>query len=217
MVIAIDGPAGSGKTTTAREVAKRLGFIHINTGAMYRGIALKCLNEKIIPENDTGITHILDNTTLDFGGSEKDELLLDGINVATEITSSVVAQSASKYSAVYQIRERLVDYQRRLSRGKDVVLEGRDIGTVVFPDADYKFFLIADVEERAKRRLKDLSAKGETKSLDALIEEIKLRDYKDTTRENSPLKKAQDAIEIDTTQLTLEGQVQCIVETIKNQ
>ena len=129
----------------------------------------------------------------------------------------MVAQSASKYSAVYQIRERLVDYQRRLSRGKDVVLEGRDIGTVVFPAADYKFFLIADVEERAKRRLKDLSAKGETKSLDALIEEIKLRDYKDTTRENSPLKKAQDAIEIDTTQLTLEGQVQCIVETIKNQ
>ena len=215
MVIAIDGPAGSGKTTTAKVVAKELGFIHINTGAMYRGIALKCLKKKILPENDSGISHVLNNTTLDFGGSNMDELLLDGKNVAEEITSSDVAQSASKYSAVRQIRERLVDYQRRLSHGKDVVLEGRDIGTVVFPDAEFKFYLIADVEERAKRRLKDLSAKGEKKSLDALIEEIKQRDYKDTTRENSPLKKAEDAIEVDTTQLSLEDQVQCIIKTVK--
>ncbi|MDP6853061.1 MAG: (d)CMP kinase [Candidatus Marinimicrobia bacterium] len=215
MVIAIDGPAGSGKTTTAKEVAKELGFIHINTGAMYRGIALKCLKEEILPENESGISHILDNTTLDFGGLNKDELLLDGVNVASEITSSDVAQSASKYSTIRQIRERLVDYQRRLSHGKDVVLEGRDIGTVVFPDAEFKFFLIADVEERAKRRLKDLSAKGEKKTLNALIEEIKQRDFKDTTRKNSPLRKAEDAIEVDTTQLSLEGQVQRIIEIVK--
>ena len=214
MIIAIDGPAGSGKTTTAQRVARSLGFMHINTGAMYRGIALKFIREKINIDNAVAIDKILNNTQLDFVGPYLGALCMDGEDVSTEITSSLVTQNVSRISSISEVRIKLVDCQRKMARGKNVVLEGRDIGTVVFPNADHKFFLIADIMVRAERRRKDLEAAGEYMSIEEVILYLKDRDNKDSSRQYSPLMKAEDAIEIDTTNLSIEEQVNCIVEIV---
>ena len=214
MVIAIDGPAGSGKSTTAKYVAEKLGFIHINTGAMYRGITLKCIQQKINPTDSPIMEHILSQTEFKFGGENGSDLFMDGMNISSDITTAAVTESVSKISAIPLVRKKLVEYQREMAKGKDVVLEGRDIGTVVFPNADYKFFLIADIIERAKRRLKEMEVKGENVRLAELTEEMKERDRKDSTRAYSPLKKAEDAVEIDTTGISIEEQVNRIVEIV---
>jgi len=214
MVITIDGPAGSGKSTTAKYAAKKLGFFHINTGAMYRGIALKCIQEKINLTDLTEVNHILNQTEFKFGGENGTDLFMDGLNISSAITTIEVTGTVSRVSAIPQVRKKLVQYQRNMAEGIDVVLEGRDIGTVVFPDADYKFFLIADIHERAKRRLKELKEKGAVVSLAELTEELEERDRKDSTREHSPLKKAEDAMEIDTTSLNITQQVNRIVEIV---
>jgi len=214
MIIAIDGPAGSGKSTTAKYVADELGFIHINTGAMYRGIALKCIQEKINPDDISKIVHILSQTEFIFGKKDGADLFMDGVNISSEITKPKVTESVSKISAIHQVRKKLVEYQREMAQGIDVVLEGRDIGTVVFPEANYKFFLIADIHERAKRRMKEMEVKGEVVSLAELTAELEERDRIDSTREHSPLKKAEDAVEIDTTGLSIKQQVNCIVEIV---
>jgi len=216
MVIAIDGPAGSGKSTTARYTAEKLGFVHINTGSMYRGIALKCIQENIDLDKPFQIVQMLSKTVFKFGGEDKSMLFMDGKNISAEITSYEVTESVSLISAIPQVREKLVEYQREMAKGLDVVLEGRDIGTVVFPNADYKFFLIADIQERALRRMKEIESKGEKISLVELTREIEERDRKDSTREHSPLKKAKDAVEIDTTGLSIKQQVHCIVEIVNN-
>ncbi len=214
MIIAIDGPAGSGKSTTAKIAAEKLGFIHINTGAMYRGIALKCIQGKINPTDMYEMDNILSGTKFKFCGKDEADLFMDGVNISSEITTAEVTESVSRISAIPRVREKLVEYQREMADGIDVVLEGRDIGTVVFPDADHKFFLIADIHERAKRRRQEMEAKGEIVSLSALTAELEERDRIDSTREHSPLIKAEDAVEIDTTGLSIEQQVNRIVEIV---
>ena len=214
MVIAIDGPAGSGKSTTAKHAAEKLGFIHINTGAMYRGIALKCIQGEIDLNSSSEIDKILNQTKFEFGRESGSVLFMDGVDISSEITSTQVTESVSRVSAVPQIREKLVQYQREMAEGLDVVLEGRDIGTVVFPDAEFKFFLIADIEERARRRKKEMETMGEIVSLMELTAELEERDRKDSTREHSPLKKAEDAVEIDTTGLSIAEQVNRIVKIV---
>ena len=214
MVIAIDGPAGSGKSTTAKHAAEKLGFIHINTGAMYRGIALKCIQGEIDLNSSSEINKILNQTKFEFGRESGSVLFMDGVDISSEITSTQVTESVSRVSAVPQIREKLVQYQREMAEGLDVVLEGRDIGTVVFPDAEFKFFLIADIEERARRRKKEMETMGEIVSLRELTAELEERDRKDSTREYSPLKKAEDAVEIDTTGLSIAEQVNRIVKIV---
>ena len=214
MVIAIDGPAGSGKSTTAKHAAAKLGFIHINTGAMYRGIALKCIQGKIDLNSSSEIDKILNQTKFEFGREGGSVLFMDGVDISSEITSSLVTESVSRVSAVPQIREKLVQYQRKMAERLDVVLEGRDIGTVVFPGAEFKFFLIADIEERARRRKKEMETMGEIVSLRVLTAELEERDRKDSTREHSPLKKAEDAVEIDTTGLSIAEQVNRIVKIV---
>jgi cytidylate kinase len=214
MVIAIDGQAGSGKTTTAKYVAETLGFIHINTGAMYRCIALKCIQQKIDLENKGALEEILEETTFQFSDKNGSDLFMDGQNISEEIIREEVTGFVSYISTIPVVRERLVEYQREMAEGQDVVLEGRDIGTVVFPNAEYKFFLIADLQERAKRRIKEMEAKGVSLGLEELTHALEERDRKDSTREHSPLKKADDAVEIDTTGLNIEDQVRCIVEIV---
>ena len=214
MVIAIDGPAGSGKTTTAKFVAEKLGFIHINTGAMYRGIALKILQKGIDLDNKNDMEKVLFETIFQFRYRNGSELFMDGKNISNEIISSEVTEYVGRISTIPMVREKLVQYQRDMSEGRDVVLEGRDIGTVVFPNADYKFFLTADIQERARRRIQEMQAKGEKVQLKELINNLEERDRKDSTRKHSPLKKAEGAVEIDTTGLKIEEQVNCIVEIV---
>ena len=215
MVIAIDGPAGSGKSTTAKNVAEKLGFIHINTGAMYRGIALKCIQNNVNIDNSVQLNHLLNYTKFDFGDEGDIALFMDGVDISNEITSVQVTDFVSQVSAISEVREKLVQFQREIVEGLNVVLEGRDIGTVVFPNADHKFFLIADIHERANRRKKEMEVKGEIVSLEKLAAEMLERDRKDSTREISPLKKAKDAVEIDTTGISIEEQVNRIVKIVK--
>jgi len=214
MVIAIDGPAGSGKSTTAKNVAEKLGFIHINTGAMYRGIALKCIQEDVNIEDTSQLNYLLTHTKLEFASEGELTLFMDGVDISAEITSVQVTDFVSQVSAISEVREKLVQYQRKMAEGLNVVLEGRDIGTVVFPNADHKFFLVADIHERARRRKKEMEAKGEVVSLEELTAEMLERDRKDSTRKHSPLKKAEDAVEIDTTGISIEEQVNRIVEIV---
>ena len=214
MVIAIDGPAGSGKSTTAKNVAEKLEFIHINTGAMYRGIALKCIQEDVNIEDTSQLNHLLTHTKLEFASEGELTLFMDGVDILAEITSVKVTDFVSQVSAISEVREKLVQYQRKMAEGLNVVLEGRDIGTVVFPNADHKFFLVADIHERAMRRKKEMEAKGEVVSLEELTSEMEERDRKDSTRKHSPLKKAEDAVEIDTTGISIEEQVNRIVEIV---
>ena len=214
MVIAIDGPAGSGKSTTAKNVAEKLGFIHINTGAMYRGISLKCIQEDVNMEDAAQLNHLLTHTKFEFAAEGESALLMDGVDISAEITSVEVTDFVSQVSAISEVREKLVQFQREMAEGFNVVLEGRDIGTVVFPNADHKFFLVADIHERARRRKKEMEAKGEVVSLEELTAEMLERDRKDSTRKHSPLKKAEDAVEIDTTGISIEEQVNRIVEIV---
>ena len=214
MVIAIDGPAGSGKSTTAKNVAEKLGFIHINTGAMYRGIALKCIQEDVNIEDTSQLNHLLAHTKLEFAAEGELTLFMDGVNISAEITSVQVTDFVSQVSAIPEVREKLVQCQRKMAEGLNVVLEGRDIGTVVFPKAEHKYFLVADIHERAIRRKKEMEIKGEVISLEELITEMLERDRKDSSRKHSPLKKAEDAVEIDTTGISIAEQVNRIVEIV---
>ena len=214
MIIAIDGPAGSGKTTTARKVAQILGFIHINTGAMYRGIALKFIREKVNLDDTSAIERTLNNTLLNFAGPNNAILYMDGEDISAEIISSMVTENVSQISSISEVRVKLVEYQRKMAQGRNVVLEGRDIGTVVFPNADYKFYLVADIEVRAERRKQEIEVTGDHMTKEEIIMFIKDRDQKDSSRQHSPLMKAEDAIEVDTTDLKIEEQVNYIINIV---
>ena len=213
MIIAIDGPAGAGKSTTAQKVAKKLGFIHINTGAMYRAVTLKIIRRNLQLHDENEIVKLLNTTSLSFIGSN---IQLDGKDVSKEVLFSEVTEYVSAVSAIPIIRHRLVEYQRQISTGNDVVLEGRDIGTVVFPNAEFKFYITADIEVRAKRRKKDLNTAGDNVSLKENLNFLKNRDARDSSRKHSPLLKAKDAIEVDTTHLSIDQQVNCIVNIVNN-
>ncbi|NLG16262.1 MAG: (d)CMP kinase [Fibrobacter sp.] len=213
MIIAIDGPAGSGKSTTAKAVAARLGITYLDTGAMYRVITLKSLRTGVAACDEPALAELTANTIISFTGVLPDtKVWMDGEDVTDAIRGSEVTKYVSDYCAPSVVRDALVEQQRRIAQGNSVVCEGRDIGTVVFPDADLKFFMTASVEERARRRQKDFEKLGVSKTVEELVKEISLRDHKDSTRANSPLRKAQDAVEIDTTSLDLEMQVKFIIE-----
>ena len=205
MIIAIDGPAGSGKSTIARLIAKDKGLIYLDTGAMYRLVTLKALNKGILGNNDLNyleeIKKLLDNLNIDI---KENGFYLDNVDVSEEIRKPIVSENVSDVAAIREVREKMVDLQRKFSESKNVILDGRDIGTVVFPNADLKIFLVADAKERAKRRYRELSEKGENVEIEETYENILKRDKIDSTRKESPLKKAKDAVEVDTTSKSIE-------------
>jgi cytidylate kinase len=217
LVIAIDGPAASGKSTTARLVAEKLGYVHVDTGAMYRAVTLKVLRAGIRPAESEAVRRLLPTThvTLRREG-EINRVLLDGEDVTAEIRTPEVTRAVSTVSRHKAVREAMVREQRRMGAEGGIVLEGRDIGTVVFPDADVKFFMIAGIEARARRRGEELRARGITPDAGGLMEEIRERDLQDSTRAESPLRKAVDAIVIDTSDLTIEEQVRVVVDRVRS-
>ena len=200
MIIAIDGPAGSGKSTIAKLIAEDLGLVYLDTGAMYRLVTLKALNDGILGNLDK-IIKMLDNLNIDI---KENGFYLDDIDVSEEIRKPVVSENVSDIAVIREVREKMADLQRKFSESKNVILDGRDIGTVVFPNADVKIFLVADAKERANRRYKELVAKGENVRIEEIYENILKRDEIDSTRKESPLKKADNAIEVDTTSKNIE-------------
>jgi cytidylate kinase len=216
IVIAIDGPAASGKSTTARLVAERLGYLYIDTGAMYRALALKVLQQRLDPSEEKAVETVVGTTNISLrtvGGRLR--TFLDGVDVTQEIRSREVARAASFVSTFRRVREAMVEKQRSYGEDGGVVLEGRDIGTVVFPEAQLKIFLTAGLEERALRRERELVNSGLEVDSDTLRQEIAQRDRMDATRHASPLTKALGAIEIDTSKLTIDEQVALVVEAAK--
>lgn len=212
--IAVDGPSGAGKSTIAKIVAEKMGIDYIDTGAMYRAIGLKMLREGISQDEDKASDRqeVLDRTTIDFEGGV---ITLDGEDVSGLIRTPEVSMAASDFSRFPEVREKLVAIQREIGHRKSVVMDGRDIGTNVFPDAQYKFFLTATAEERAKRRVKELLEKGQDVNYEETLEDIRQRDYNDSHRKLNPLKKADDAIEVDTTEMSIEEVTQSILDAIR--
>lgn len=205
MIIAIDGPSASGKSTTAKGVAEELDILHLNTGAMYRAVTWACINSNIELVKSLQLSAFIETLSISFDTQNK--IRLNGRDISKEIRKTEITSKVSIISAISYVREKMVNKQRLIAKNLDCVMEGRDIGTVVFPNADYKFFLDAKPEIRAKRRMLDLMLIGENKSFEDLVEEIKMRDYLDSNREISPLIKAKDAIIIDTTNLTMDEQI----------
>jgi cytidylate kinase len=214
MIIAIDGPSASGKSTTAKGVAEKLGITHVDTGAMYRAVTLGLKLSGISPDDDASVCQYLSEIELYFDANNK--IHLNGVDVSYEIRSGDISSRVSAVSAIPEVREKMVIIQRRIAGEQNCVLEGRDIGTVVFPNAEFKFFLIADIDVRAKRRLIELEKMGETKSISELIEDIRRRDQLDSSRDHSPLIQAEDAIPIDTSQLTINEQIKKIINHINH-
>lgn len=210
--IAIDGPSGAGKSTIAKLVAKKLGIDYIDTGAMYRAVGFKMNREDIPFEECDELKSMLDVTDIDFVSGD---IILDGEIVNTLIRTSEVSQLASKCSALPMVREKLVEIQRNMGSRKSVIMDGRDIGTNVLKDAEYKFFLTASAEERAERRHKELIEKGETITFEEVLRDIEARDHNDMTRALNPLRKADDALEVDSTGLNIDQVVDAILKEIK--
>ena len=213
MIIAIDGPAGSGKSTTAKLLADKLGFIYLDTGAMYRAVTLFLLNNKIDINNIADVQKSLEKIDLSIKNENKFEVYLNSKNVTNNLRQTNVDDLVSYVSKILDVRKKLVVLQRNLSDNKNIVVEGRDIGSNVFPDADFKFFLIANVMERAKRRFNDQNYEKKL-TISELVKRIKKRDKIDSSRLISPLIKVDDAIEINTTSLTIEEQVTKIYDII---
>ena len=217
MIVAIDGPAATGKSTSAKKVSRELGFTHLDTGAMYRCVTLSVLRNQITLDNENALSQLLNELDIRLEKLD-DELVvyLNGEDVTDEIRKAEVTSYVSTVSALSQVRNALVRIQRNIAKNQDCVVEGRDIGTIVFPDAEFKFFLVADDFVRARRRQLDLIAIGEEKSIALLVKEIRQRDFLDSERSNSPLRKADDAIEIDTSKMTFNEQVAFMVNKVKN-
>ena len=217
MIIAIDGPAASGKSTAAIGIAKRLGITYLDTGAMYRAVTFGLIENDIGFKNSSNIDIFLEKIEIKFSYSQSGVLLtLNGRDVTKEIRTAIVTKNVSEVSALKNVRKAMVMIQREMAKIDDCILEGRDIGTVVFPDADYKFFLIADEKARAERRLEDLKAIGEKSSIKKVKIDLLDRDMKDSTRLHSPLKKSDDAIIIDTSNLGINEVIDRIVNIVNN-
>ncbi len=214
IIIAIDGPAASGKSTTAKILAKRLGYTYIDTGAMYRAITLKFLRSPFFEElfaDDARLREFLDSTEVHLEG---ENVFLDRENVTDLIRSNEVSRLVSKVSSLKPVREKLAEYQRKIGASKGVVMDGRDIGTVIFPDAELKIFMTASVKERARRRYEELLEKSATGTVEVSIAELEAeiaeRDRADAEREIAPMRKAPDAIALDTSHLSIDEQVEFI-------
>lgn len=213
MIIAIDGPSGAGKSTVAKLLSNKLNFEYIDTGAMYRALAYKAYinNIDINESNIEKINEMLDMTTVDYSDNK---IYLDGKNVENSIRDEIISIYASKISALGTVRSKLVELQRKIAENKNVILDGRDIGTVVFPNADHKFFITASVEVRAIRRYNQLIENNKNINFENILSDIKKRDEQDSTRKISPLKMADDAILIDTSDMSLEETVDVLIDII---
>ena len=216
MIVAIDGPAASGKSTSAKLLAKELGFLYLDTGAMYRCVSWAVIKDEIDLSNDRQLLNFLKIFKIDLKNTgNRSSFYVNNKDVTDLIRKSNISQKVSEVSAIPDIRDFMVDIQRNFAKSENCVMEGRDIGTVVFPKAEVKFFIIASDEVRAKRRKLELESLGEKKSLSELIDEIRRRDDFDSNRGHSPLKKAFDAIEIDTTDLSIDEQVKLMLGIVK--
>jgi cytidylate kinase len=209
LIIAIDGPSGAGKSTVGRSLAKRLGYLYVDTGAMYRAVAVKAKEKSIAPEDELALYQLAASLPIFFINKDDETRVLCGEEDITEaIRSPEISRLASDISKRRGVREALVQKQREMGRGGGIVLEGRDIGTVVFPDADIKFYLDADAEERGRRRFKELIEKGKEVDFKETLEEVTKRDHNDMHRIHSPLRKAEDAVLINSTRRSAEDVVE---------
>ncbi|MGP1597456.1 (d)CMP kinase [Peptoanaerobacter stomatis] len=212
MIIAIDGPAGAGKSTISKLIANRLGIMYIDTGAMYRAVTYYFLQNDVKFDDKDEIKSSLDKIDIDF---DRDKVYLCNQDVTSQIRSKIVNENVSNVSAIDVVREKMVDMQRLMSKKKSVLLDGRDIGTVVFPSADYKFYLTASVDVRAKRRYLEEQNKGNINiSIEEIKKSIENRDFIDSNRKISPLKKADDALEIDTSDMSIDEVVNKVINIV---
>lgn len=213
--IAIDGPAGAGKSTIAKAVAKELGIVYLDTGAMYRSVAYYALKNGFPIDDEKAIQPMLDNLKMDVVNGEVQQFIVNGENVTPFIREHSVSKAASDVSKLFNVRKKLVELQQEIAKKSDVVLDGRDIGSVVLPHAEHKFFITASPEERAKRRYLELKEKCSNLSYDEVLRDIEDRDYNDTHRKNSPLVKVSDAVLVDTTNLDIAQSVAKVLAEIK--
>ncbi len=214
--IAIDGPSGAGKSTIAKRLAAELGFVYLDTGAMYRAIALKADGAGLKPAESPELDVLLRNTEISIKYADGAmRIFLDGADVSEKIREHYVSKLASDFSALKSVRLTLVDMQRKLAGKHDTILDGRDIGTFVLPDADFKFYLTASAEVRAMRRCLELKARGQECEYDRILDDIVRRDLQDMNREFAPLKKAPDALEIDSTEMTVDEVVAGMLSVIR--
>jgi len=213
MVIAIDGPAASGKSTTAKEVASRLEYIYLDTGATYRALTLKAIENSVDMENGNELSRLALKTDISFKNAR---LYLNGKDVTEEIRKPVVDENVSLVSSYPEVRKRMVILQRKISKGRNVVCEGRDIGTVVFPDADVKIYIDASLDVRAKRRMLELQSNGVNITYENVKRQLQARDNLDSKRQHSPLSIPEGAVILDTTNLTIEEQVKKVLEIIES-
>ena len=212
LIVAIDGPAGSGKSTIAKLLAKKYDLTYIDTGAMYRMITLYLLENNIDISDLKEVERVLNTVNLDMQG---DKFYIDNVDVSTKIREKRINDNVSKVASIKIVRSNLVDLQRKISNNKDVILDGRDVGTVIFPNAQVKIFLIASPEERARRRYNEFLEKKTEITYDEVLKSIKERDHIDSTRDESPFVKADDAIELDSTNLTIEDVINFISKEIE--
>ena len=215
--IAIDGPAGAGTSTLARRLAEKLGFLYVDTGAIYRTVALAVLRAGIDPADAARVVPLLGglDIRMSYGGDGVQRMYLAGEDVSEAIREHRVSSAASKASALPEVRAFLLDFQRRQAQEHDVVMDGRDIGTVVLPDADVKIFLTAAPETRAERRLLELEQRGQAADFNTVLRDIRERDHQDETRPVAPLKRAEDAALLDTTRLNLEQSLEGLLSLVK--
>ena len=217
MIVAVDGPAGSGKGTITKKIEEELGFLNLDTGATYRCVALQTLRKGLNLDNEEEIIEIANNIDIKIDNTgNKDIVLLNGEDVSKEIRTKEVTSIVSQVSSIIPVREKMVEVQRKLAKGKNVIVEGRDIGTVVFPNADLKIYLDASEEIRAKRRYEENVQNGIDMTYEEVLENVKMRDYNDMHKKFGSLKKAEDAIVVDSTNLTIEEVVEKIKDIINN-
>ena len=214
--VAIDGPAGAGKSTVARAAAQKLGYIYVDTGALYRAVGVYCLRKNIVTTDAEGVGAILNDITVELKFIDGvQHVFLNGDDVSTEIRLPEASMAASNVSAIPSVRAFLFDLQRDIAAKNNCIMDGRDIGTVVLPNAQVKIFLTADDTERAMRRYKELQEKGSTVTYQEVLDDLRIRDYNDSHREIAPLKPAEDSVIVNTTDMTLEESINKIVETVE--
>lgn len=214
--IALDGPSGAGKSTIAKRLSAELGFVYVDTGAMYRTVGLYCLQNNVDIDDEAAVAAVLPNINIELKYIDGEQrILLNGTDVSKEIRMNEVSMAASKTSAYKPVRAFLLDAQRNVAKTQSVIMDGRDIGTVVLPDAEIKIFIVGDATVRAKRRHKELLEKGQNISLQEVLEDIITRDHNDTNRAEAPLRQAKDAVLLDTTYKNFEESYEAVLEIVK--